>query len=114
MTKRPGRWWRVRHDVAVRQGAMGNRFLLKPRTGVEIGTTRPDALCCSIDRGGTPLLASRLFLGLEALTELARVPRPCRALIVAVPNVPHWCRPLDLALLGRWHSVGDNHSVSLP
>lgn len=55
-----------------------------------------------------------LFLPLEALTEMARVLRPGGVLIVTVPNVAYWRRRLDLALLGRWHPMGDDRGVSEP
>lgn len=55
-----------------------------------------------------------LFLPLKALTEMARVLRPGGVLIVTVPNVAYWRRRLDLALLGRWHPMGDDRSVSEP
>lgn len=49
-----------------------------------------------------------------AVSEILRVLRPEGLLIVTVPNVAHWRRRLDLALLGRWNPQGDDQSTTRP
>ncbi len=78
-----------------------------------------DAASLPVPQGAYDVVVSvevleHLFLPLDALTEMARVLRPGGVLIVTVPNVAYWRRRLDLALLGRWHPMGDDRGVSEP
>jgi methionine biosynthesis protein MetW len=49
-----------------------------------------------------------------AVAEGLRVLGPGGRLIVTVPNVVHWRRRLDMALLGRWNPYGDELAVQKP
>jgi SAM-dependent methyltransferase len=49
-----------------------------------------------------------------AAEEILRVLRPGGRLIATVPNVAHWRRRADLAILGRWNPFGDSQSVIRP
>jgi SAM-dependent methyltransferase len=55
-----------------------------------------------------------LFEPHVAASEIRRVLRPGGVLIATVPNVAYWRRRADLAILGRWHPMGDDKSVSEP
>ena len=49
-----------------------------------------------------------------AAAETLRVLRPGGRLIATVPNVAHWRRRADLAVLGRWNPLGDDQSARRP
>ncbi len=55
-----------------------------------------------------------LFEPASAVREIQRILRPGGTLIATVPNIAHWRRRIDLALLGRWHPGGDALSVEKP
>jgi SAM-dependent methyltransferase len=46
--------------------------------------------------------------------EVLSVLRPGGRFLVTVPNVAHWRRRADLAVLGRWNPVGDDQSALRP
>jgi SAM-dependent methyltransferase len=49
-----------------------------------------------------------------AASEVLRTLRPGGRFLVTVPNVAHWRRRADLAVLGRWNPLGDDQSVARP
>lgn len=55
-----------------------------------------------------------LVFPLEGASELRRVLRPGGTLIVSVPNTVYWRRRIDLALLGRWHPLGNPDGARRP
>ena len=55
-----------------------------------------------------------LFSPQLVAAEVLRVLRPGGRLLIAVPNVAHWRRRLDLAVLGRWKPLGDDQSSLRP
>jgi SAM-dependent methyltransferase len=55
-----------------------------------------------------------LFQPQVAASEIRRVLKPGGVLLATVPNIAYWRRRVDLALLGRWHPLGDSLSVQQP
>ena len=49
-----------------------------------------------------------------AAKEILRILRPGGRLIATVPNIAHWRRRADLALIGRWNPLGDDQAVRRP
>lgn len=49
-----------------------------------------------------------------AAAEILRTLKPGGVLLATVPNVAYWRRRVDLALIGRWHPLGDALSVEEP
>lgn len=66
-----------------------------------------DAVTCSE-------VLEHLFQPEIATAEMFRVLKPGGVLIVTVPNVVHWARRIEFALMGRWNPIGDHLSVEQP